>query len=321
MHRLNRRQVIATALACPVAGTARAQDYPAKPVRMIVPFPPGGPTDIVARPTALLLGHALGQQIFVDNRGGAGGSIGADFVAKAAPDGYTLLMGTVGTNAINGALYPRLPHDPIEDFTPIASVASAPVAIVVHPDAGFATLASLVAMAKAAPDAIQYGSAGAGTPGHLAGAMFCSTAGIGMQHIPYKGSAPAITDLLGGQIKVMFDPLQSVLPNVAAGKLKALALTSRQRSPLLPAVPTVSGSGWPHFESTAWWAVFAPARLPAGITTRLRTALEKIVRSDDYRSKLGNVGVQPLSVPLAEFQKSETAKWSVAVRNAGIALE
>ncbi|KAB7603476.1 hypothetical protein ET532_011320, partial [Verminephrobacter sp. Larva24] len=163
------------------------------------PFPPGGPTDIVARPTALLLGHALGQQIFVDNRGGAGGSIGADFVAKAAPDGYTLLMGTVGTNAINGALYPRLPHDPIEDFTPIASVASAPVAIVVHPDAGFATLASLVAMAKAAPDAIQYGSAGAGTPGHLAGAMFCSTAGIGMQHIPYKGSAPAITDLLGGQ--------------------------------------------------------------------------------------------------------------------------
>src|SRR6218665_3813976 len=228
MHRLNRRQVIATALACPVAGTARAQDYPAKPVRMIVPFPPGGPTDIVARPTALLLGHALGQQIFVDNRGGACGSIGADFVANAAPDGYTLLMGTVGTNAINGALYPRLPHDPIEDFTPIASVASAPVAIVVHPDAGFATLASLVAMAKAAPDAIQYGSAGAGTPGHpagamfcrtggdrggatpdaiqygsagagtpghLAGAMFCSTAGIGMQHIPYKGSAPAITDL------------------------------------------------------------------------------------------------------------------------------
>src|SRR6218665_367876 len=203
MHRLNRRQVIATALACPVAGTARAQDYPAKPVRMTVPFPPGGPTDIVARPTALLLGHALGQQIFVDNRGGAGGSIGADFVAQPP-------------------LYPRLPHDPIENFTPIASVASAPVAIVVHPDAGFATLASLVAMAKAAPDAIQYGSAGAGTPGHLAGAMFCSTAGIGMQHIPYKGSAPAITDLLGGQIKVMFDPLQSVLPNVAAGKLKAL---------------------------------------------------------------------------------------------------
>src|SRR6218665_231053 len=136
MHRLNRRQVIATALACPVAGTARAQDYPAKPVRMTVPFPPGGPTDIVARPTALLLGHALGQQIFVDNRGGAGGSIGADFVAKAAPDGYTLLMGTVGTNAINGALYPRLPHDPIEDFTPIASVARAPVAIGLQPHPG-----------------------------------------------------------------------------------------------------------------------------------------------------------------------------------------
>lgn len=321
MNLINRRRFVGAGTASLLVGTCFAQQYPSKPIRLIVPFPPGGPTDIVARPIAQLLGTALGQQILVDNRGGAGGSIGADAVAKAPPDGYTLLMGTVGTSAINSSLYKKLPHDPIKDFTPIATVASAPVAIVVHPRAGFASLSDLVAKAKEKPDSIQFGSAGSGTPGHLAGAMFCSAAGIKMMHIPYKGSAPAVTDLLGGQITVMFDPLQSILPHVQAGKLKVLAITSSQRSSLLPAVPTVGESGWPTFETTAWWAVFGPARLPPEISKRLESEFDRIVRSAEYRQRLGNVGVQPLNVPLEEFQKSETAKWGAAVRNAGITLE
>ncbi|CAN7718748.1 tripartite tricarboxylate transporter substrate binding protein [Variovorax sp. LjRoot84] len=317
----NRRLFIGASIGSLLVGRSFAQQYPSKPIRLVVPFPAGGPTDIVARPIAQLLGSALGQQVFVDNRGGAGGVIGADAIAKAPPDGYALLMGTVGTSAINASLYKKLPHDPVRDFTPVATVASAPVGIAVHPRAGFASLSALVATAKEKPDSIQFGSAGNGTPGHLAGAMFCDAAGIKMQHIPYKGSAPAITDLLGGQITVMFDPLQSILPHVQAGKLKVLAVTSSRRSSLLPDVPTVAESGWANFETTAWWAVFGPAHLPPDISKRLARELDQIVRSAEYRQRLGNVGVQPLSVPLDEFQKSETAKWGAAVRNAGITLE
>jgi tripartite-type tricarboxylate transporter receptor subunit TctC len=288
---------------------------------MIVPFPAGGPTDIVARPVAQMLGDALGQTIFVDNRGGAGGSIGADAVARSAPDGYTLLMGTVGTAAINVTLYKKLPYDPIADFTPIATVAGAPVAVVAHPSAPFTTLGELVDRARSAPGSISYGSAGNGTPGHLAGALFCSVAGINLQHVPYRGSAPAIGDLLGGQIPLMFDPLQSVLTHIVGNKLRALAVTSAQRAPVLPNVPTVAESGWKDFELTAWWAVFAPAKLPADVSQRLATSLQKIVDSSDFAARLTPLGVQPMKRPLAEFQKAEIAKWGAAVRASGIAIE
>ncbi|MCM5569919.1 tripartite tricarboxylate transporter substrate binding protein [Burkholderiaceae bacterium FT117] len=318
-----RRRLLAaavlTALGAGAAGAALAQSFPDRPLRLVVPFPPGGPTDIVGRPLAQLLGEALGQPVVVDNRGGAGGSIGADAVAKAAPDGYTLLMGTVGTNAINGALYTKLPHDPVRDFTPIALVASAPVAVVVNPAAPIGSIKDLIDQARAKPGSVSFGSAGNGTPGHLTGVMFASAAGVSLQHVPYKGSAPAITDLLGNQIPMMFDPLQSVIQHVRSGKLRALAISGKTRSPVLADVPTLDEAGVKDFESTAWWGVFAPAGLPADVAAKLREAVAKVVTSAAYKEKLGNLGVEPSKDPgsLAEFQKREVAKWGKAVRDSG----
>jgi tripartite-type tricarboxylate transporter receptor subunit TctC len=307
-----------------LTGNAVADTYPNKPIRLIVPFPPGGPTDIVARPLATLLGERLKEQVIIENKGGAGGSIGADLVAKSAPDGYTLFMGTVGTNAINGSLYKQLPYDMTRDFTPIALVATAPVVIVVNSNDKIKTLAELVAEARSKPDTIAFGTAGNGTPGHLTGALFESTAQVKFKHIPYKGSAPAVTDLIGGQIPLAFDPIQSVLPHITSGKLRALAVTSKVRSPLLPNVPTVAELGYPQFESTAWWALFAPAKLPEPITKKLRADTEKIAQSAAFRERLGNLGVQPntdFKESLANFQTSEIAKWARVVRDSGATVD
>ena len=303
---------------------AMADAYPNKPIRLIVPFPPGGPTDIVARPLAVLLGDRLKEQIIIENKGGAGGSIGADLVAKSASDGYTLFMGTVGTNAINGSLYKQLPYDMTRDFTPIALVATAPVVIVVNSNDRIKTLAELISEARAKPDTIAYGTAGNGTPGHLTAALFESTAQIKFKHIPYKGSAPAVTDLMGSQIPLMFDPIQSVLPHITSGKLRALAVTSKTRSPLLPNVPTVAELGYPQFESTAWWALFAPAKLPEPITKKLRADTEKVAQSAAFKERLGNLGVQPnidFKESLANFQTSEIAKWARVVRDSGATID
>ena len=307
------------------SGAVHAQaPFPNKPLRLVVPFPAGGPTDIVARPLAQLLGQALGQQVVVDNKGGAGGAIGADAVAKAPPDGYTLLMGTVGTQAINAALYKKLAYNPATDFTALGLAASAPVAVVVNAAAPYASVAELIAAAQKAPDSINFGSAGNGTPGHLSGELFASAAGIKIKHVPYKGSAPAVTDLLGGQIPLMFDPVQSVLPHVQAGKLRALAVTSRERSAALPQVPTLAEAGVRDAEAQAWWAVLAPAGLPAAETALLRQHIERIVRSDAFRDRLGNLGVAP-AAPLREgweaFHRAELAKWGSAVRNSGASLD
>jgi tripartite-type tricarboxylate transporter receptor subunit TctC len=318
-----RRLALVAPLLCIGAGAlpglAQAQVFPARPIRLVVPFPPGGPTDIVARPMAQMLGDALKQTVVIDNRGGAGGSIGADVVAKSAPDGHTLLMGTVGTSAINAALYSKLPHDPVRDFTPIALVASAPVAVVVHPDVAIRSVRELIEQARAKPGTLMFGSAGSGTPGHLTGEMFATAAGIQLRHVAYKGSAPAITDLLGNQIPMMFDPLQSVIQHIKAGKLRALAVSGRERSPELPDVPTLAESGVANFESTAWWAVFGPANLPPEVSTRLRSEVERIAGSDAFKDKLGDLGVLPIvgSGSLAAFQKSEIEKWGNAVRESG----
>lgn len=306
------------------SSNALAQAYPSKPIRLIVPFPPGGPTDIVARPLAVLLGDRLKEQVVIENKGGAGGSIGADLVAKSAPDGYTLFMGTVGTNAINGSLYKQLPYDMTKDFTPIALVATAPVVIVVNSSDRIKTLAELIAEAKSKPETIAYGSAGNGTPGHLTAALFESTTQIKLKHIPYKGSAPAVTDLIGNQIPLVFDPIQSVLPHITSGKLRALAVTSKTRSPLLPNVPTVAELGYPQFESTAWWALFAPAKLPEPITKILRMDTEKVAQSAAFKERLGNLGVQPntdFKESLANFQTSEIAKWARVVRDSGATVD
>jgi tripartite-type tricarboxylate transporter receptor subunit TctC len=320
-----RRVVIALgASSWLVASMARADMFPARALRLVVPFPAGGPTDIVARHFAQMLGESSGQQVVVDNRGGAGGSIGAELVTRSVPDGYTLLLGTVGTHAINPALYKKLPYDAAKDFTALGLVASAPVAVVVHSRAPYANIAELIAAAKKDPGGINFGSAGNGTPGHLTGEMFAKAAGIELKHVPYKGSAPAISDLLGGQIPLMFDPVQSVLQHVRSGKLRALAVSSAQRSIVLPQVSTLAEAGLTGFEATAWWALFAPAGLPPTVTTRLRADTRRIVETPAFRDHLLEVGVQtPAGAPLdfAEFQRAELAKWSRAVRDSGVTLE
>ena len=298
--------------------------FPSRSLRLIVPFPAGGPTDIVARPLAQLLSEALHQSVLVENKGGAGGSIAADQVAKSAPDGYTLLMGTVGTQAINASLYKKLPYDTLKDFTPLGLVASAPVALVVTASAPYQTVAELIAAAKKQPGTIPFGSAGNGTPGHLTGELFSKAAGVEFKHVPYRGSAPAVVDLLGGQIPVMFDPLQSVLSHVLSGRLRALAVSSRERSPMLPQVPTFAEAGLANFEAEAWWAVFAPAKLPSAETALLRQNIDTIVRSKNFKDKLGNLGVAPtapLKTSFEEFNRAELAKWGKAVRDSGASID
>ena len=327
---MQRRQFLRIASAAAGAGLltrtgpAWTQSLAGKQIRMIVPFPAGGPTDIVARPLAQMLGEALKAIVLVDNRGGAGGSLGADAVAKSPPDGQTLLMATVGTHAINPALYRNLSYDAESDFTSIALVALAPVAVVVHPAQPMTNLAELVDLAKHMPGKLNYGSAGVGTPGHLTAEMFKAVAGIDIQHIPYKGSAPAVTDLLGGQIQIMFDPLQSVLSNVLAGKLRALAISSKARSPVLPDVPTIAESGYNGFETTAWWGVFAPARMPDGLTATIAGEVERIVNSEAFRRQLEPLGVIPTVLSrgaFSEFQHSELAKWAKAVHDGGVRID
>lgn len=312
------RHNVLACIAATFAVLANAQ-YPDKPIKLVVPFPAGGPTDIVARPLGQALSAALKQPVVIDNRGGAGGSIGADIVAKSPADGYTLLMGTVGTNAINGALYAKLPHDPVKDFTPIALVASSPVALVVNVQSPLRTAQDYVAAARAAPGIVGFGSAGAGTPGHLTGEMFATAAQAKLQHIPYKGSAPAVTDLLGNQIPSMFDPVQSIIAHVRSGKLRGLCVSGKARSAAMPDVPTCEEAGVKGVESRAWWAVFGPANMPADVVARLRTEIEKISRSDAFREPLANIGVQANAevASLADFQKGEVERWQKAVRDSG----
>lgn len=315
---------IALASLFPRIGIAASETLAGAQIRLVVPFPAGGPTDIVARPLAQALGDALKATLVVDNRGGAGGSIGANAVAKAPADGRTLLMATVGTQAINPALYKSLPYDAVRDFTPIALVAVAPVVIVANPALQASSLAELVALAKSMPGKLNYGSAGPGTPGHLTAEMFKSAAGIDIQHVPYKGSAPAVSDLLGGQIQIMFDPLQSVLSNIQAGKLRPIAISSKARPSVLPNVPTIAESGYAGFESTAWWGVFAPAGLSADLKTLLVVEIEQIVRDASFRSKLEPLGVVPTLLSgdaFAKFQLAELTKWGKAVQDSGAKVD
>lgn len=303
---------------------AAQQGFPNRPIRLVVPFPAGGPTDIVARPLALLLSASLRQQVVIENKGGAGGAIAADMVAKSAADGYTLLMGTVGTHAINPALYKKLPYDAVRDFTPLGLAASAPVAVVVSTATPYGNLGALIAAARKQPGEITYASAGNGTPGHLTGEMFAKAAGISLKHVPYRGSSPALTDVIGAQIPVMFDPVQSVLPQIQGGRLRALGVSSRTRSPVLPQVPTLAESGLRGFEAEAWWSVFAPANLPAAESAMLRQEIERVVRSEAFREKLGNLGVSPagpMKMAFADFNRAELAKWGKAVRDSGATLD
>jgi len=277
-----------------IASSASAADaYPSKSIRMVVPFNAGGTTDILARAIGQKLSEVFGQQVVVDNRAGAGGNIGADVVAKSAPDGYTLLMGTVGTHAINPSLYAKMPFDHLKDFVPITQVAAVSNVLVVHPSVPAKSVAELIALAKAKPGKLNFASSGNGTSIHLSGELFKTLTGVDMVHIPYKGSAPAITDLLGGQVNLMFDNLPSALPHIKTGKLRALGVTSSKRAPALPDAPTIAEAGVPGFEATSWFGVFAPAGTPAAIRERFARDMAKVLEMPVVKDRLATLGAAP----------------------------
>ncbi|RYY59198.1 MAG: tripartite tricarboxylate transporter substrate binding protein, partial [Comamonadaceae bacterium] len=280
-----RRAILAIALgAATLAPSLHADTWPAKPVTLVVPYPPGGSADILARSIGQKLGDRLGQTVIVENRAGAGTAIGAKAVAVAAPDGYTLLLGTVSSQAINPAMT-KVGYDALKDFVAVSPVAAIPFVLVAHPSLPAANVGDVLAMARATPGKVSYASAGPGTSNHLAGELMASAAKVTLLHVPYKGSAPALNDVLGGHVPLMFDLLATALPNVQSGKLKALAVTSRQRTPLLPNVPTARESGLQDYEVTAWFGVFAPAATPAPVVARLNGDLTAVLQAPDMQKR------------------------------------
>jgi tripartite-type tricarboxylate transporter receptor subunit TctC len=316
--------VLAGAASLGAATGARAQAYPSKTITIVVPFPAGGTTDILARILGQYLSGELGQSVIVDNRAGAGGNIGAQVAAKAAPDGHTLFMGTVGTHAINASLYRKLPYDPIRDFAPLSRVAMVPNLLVAHPSQTFKTVHEMIAFAKANPGKINYGSSGNGSSIHLSGALFESLAKVQMTHVPYKGSAPAVSDLLGGQIAVMFDNMPSALPHVKSGKLRAIAVTSARRSPELPNVPTIAEAGVAGYEATSWFGMFAPAGTPPDVLAKLNAVIVKALNDADVKKKISEQGAEPHPEKPAEFAAfiaKESAKWGKVVKDSGASID
>jgi tripartite-type tricarboxylate transporter receptor subunit TctC len=316
------------ALAAPLiasftTGACLAQDYPSKPVRIVVPFAPGGSTDVLARIVGQKLGERSGQPVFVENRAGAGGNIGADQVAKSAPDGYTLLLGGV-PHAISASLYSKLPYDLARDLTAIAEIASFPSAIVLHPSLPANSVKELVALARARPGQLSFGSAGNGSPNHLALDLFQTTAGIRMVHVPYKGSGQLIGDLLAGQVHLASMGLPVAVPHVQSGKLRAIAVTGAARSSLLPEVPTVSEAGLPGFEVTSWYGVFGPARLPADIVVKLNAEIGSTVTAPDVKERLAALGAEPsVKSPdqFGRYVREEITKWAKVVKDSGAKAE
>jgi tripartite-type tricarboxylate transporter receptor subunit TctC len=303
---------------------AAADDYPNRPITLVVPFPPGGSTTIVARIIGDKLAEAVGQQIVVDNRGGAGGTIGTRAVAKSAPDGYTLLLGYTGTLAIGPTLYPGAGYDPRKDFAPIGMIGHAPNSLVVHPSLDVHSVKELVAYAKANPGKVNYGSAGVGTVSHVAGVYFANAAGIQLTHIPYKGTGPALADLLGGHIPMAFAPIPATHANIAEGTLRGLAVTSAKRSSLLPDVPTIAESGVPGFEASLFYGLVAPAGTPRPIIERLNKALRDALASDEVRKRLATDGAEPVPGTPEEYAAhidQDETKWSKVVRDSGARAE
>jgi tripartite-type tricarboxylate transporter receptor subunit TctC len=297
--------------------------YPTKPVRLVVPFPAGGTTDLLARAAAQKLSEAWGQQVIVDNRPGAAGNIGAELVAKSTPDGYTLLMGTVGTHAINASLYAKMPYDHVKDFTPVILVAGVPNVLVVNPQVPVNTVPELIAYAKANPGKLNFASSGSGTSIHLSGELFKTMTGVQMTHVPYKGSAPALTDLIGGQVQLMFDNLPSSLAFIKAGKLRAIAVTSTARAAALPDVPTVADTV-PGFEASSWFGVLAPAGTPRDIVMKINGGTAKWLASPDAKEKLAAQGANVAGGTPEDFAKhiqAETAKWAKVVKESGAKVD
>lgn len=304
-----------------VAYDADAQAYPSRPVRMIVPFPAGGVADFLARVLGPKLGAAIGQQVVADNRPGAGTNIGSEIAAKSPPDGYTLLMGS-SSNVINVSLYQKLSYDPIKDFAPVSIVANVPMMLVVYPSLPVKSVPEFIALAR--KQQLSYASAGNGSPGHMAAELFKYLAQVPLQHVPYKGAAPAVTDVLAGQVPVIFTNVSVTLPFIQAGKLRPIAYGGPKRTPALPDLPTISESGVPSYDSTVWWGVMAPAKTPTGIVDRLSVEINKILQMDDIRQKFVANGTDAFGTTpkvMGEIIKADLEKWTKIVIASGAKVD
>jgi tripartite-type tricarboxylate transporter receptor subunit TctC len=302
------------------AQAAESNAFPSKALRFVVPFPAGGPLDIAARVIAQELARNWKQAVVIDNRPGAGGNIGADFVAKSAPDGYTILMGAVSTHAINVSLYRKLPYDPVADFSPVTLVTTVPNVLVVHPALPAQNVRQLIALAKARPGQLHFASGSTGSAGHLAGELFNTMAGVQMTHVPYKGAAPAVTDLLGGHVELMFDNLASALPNVQANRVRALAVTTKNRAPQMPTLPTLAEAGLAGFDIGTWFGVLAPAATPRDVVTALNTEIVRALNAPATKERFSALGAVPTGGAPEQFAaliKSEIAKYEKIVRASG----
>ena len=329
--RVRRRLILVPALAAvavflPAAwsGGAFAQAFPSKPVKLVIPFPPGGSLDAVGRAIADKLTQMWGQSVVVDNKPGAGGNIGADFVAKSAPDGYTVVMGALSTHAVNPSLYPKMPYDAVKDFAPISLVAITPNVLVVNPSLPVNSVKDLIAYAKANPGKLSFGSGSNGSAGHLAGELFKVDTGTDMVHIPFKGGAPALQALLAGDTQLMFDNLANSMQQVKAGKLKALAVTTEKRSALVPDLPTMAESGVPGFDISTWFGIMAPAGTPPDVIARWNTDLVKVLNSPDMRERMTAQGAEAAPDTPAEFSAfiaRELAKYARIVKASGAKVD
>jgi tripartite-type tricarboxylate transporter receptor subunit TctC len=321
----------AWALALSVSGAAQAQNpatgsvpFPVKAIRFVVPFPPGGPLDISARAIGQKLTEAWMQPVVIDNRPGAGGNIGADNVAKSAPDGYSILMGAVSTHAVNPHLYAKMPYDALHDFAPVTLVTIVPNVLVVHPSVPAKNVRELIALAKGRPGQLNFASGSTGSTGHLAGELFKSMGGVDMVHVPYKGAAPAVTDLVAGQVSLMFDNLASALPQNKAGRTRALAVTTLTRSTAAPELPTIDESGLKGFDLTTWFGVFAPAAVPPATLGMLHREITRALDAPDLRNRLAAIGAQPTPTTpeaFAAFIKAEHAKYARVVKASGARVD
>ncbi len=314
--------ILSVILASGVTSSALAADaYPAKPVRMVVTFPAGGPSDVIMRIIGQKLTDRWGPPVVIDNRGGAGGILGTEIVAHAAPDGYTFLLGTAGGMTINPALQAKLSYDPFRDFAPVAMLVNNPQILVLHPAVPAKTVKELVALAKARPGQLNAASAGTGTATHLGLELFKLTAGIDVVHVPYKGGAPAVTDLIAGQVQMLFVSIPSVLPHVRAGKLKAVAVSSAKRSASAPDIPTVAESGYPDFEYSNWNALFAPAKTPPQIVNKMNAEIVRILNDPEVSRRLTSLGADPAPgtpAALAQYMRTDHERWKKVIRSAGI---
>jgi tripartite-type tricarboxylate transporter receptor subunit TctC len=324
-HTFTRRRVVqAIALALTLsAGSAMAQAWPSKPITLVVPFPPGGTTDVLARTLGEKLTQSLGQTVIVENKPGAGATLGADYVAKSKPDGYTLLVGAVH-HTIASSVYKKLPYDFQKDFAPITTIAMVPNVLVVNASTPVRTVAELVKLAKAEPGKLSYGSNGNGTAQHLIGTQFQNQTGTEIVHIPYKGSGPLASDLIGGQITMSFDTITPVLPHIKAGKLRPLAVTTARRSAALPDVPTLEEAGLKGFDIGTWFGVLAPAATPKDIVARLSTEMVKVIQSPEFRKRMDEIGAEPIgnsADQMAVQIKVETEKFGKLVKDAKVTIE